>query len=164
MIAGGAAGPWRDATWNRDDAFPTERICRSFGWLLVSPGTRVVSNTFKMGDWSPDEFIEAEIGNTRAYLWYVPAQVEGTWEFLEEGGTDRFSVRFKQHHQELQATLASAAPGRTLRDAKLRGADIELTFGEGSPPRLEGEVTGTTIRLTGQRGTTPVAYVGTRMP
>lgn len=132
--------------------------------LDLKPGTRIVSNTFKMGDWSPDEFIESEIGNTRAYLWYVPAKIEGTWDFQEENGSDRFSVHFKQHYQELQGTLAGAAPGRTLRDAKLRGDDLELTFGEGSPPRLQGKVDGTSIHLNGTRGTQTTKYIGTRTP
>jgi hypothetical protein len=131
--------------------------------LQLKPGTRVVSNTFKMGDWSPDEFIESEIGNTRAYLWIVPAQVEGEWEFREEGGNDGFSIRLQQHYQELQATMSSAVPLRTIRDARLRGADLELTFGEGTPPRLQGKVHPDSIRLTGMRAGNPVVYVGTRV-
>jgi hypothetical protein len=130
--------------------------------LQLKPGTRVVSNTFKMGDWSPDEFIESEIGNTRAYLWVVPAQIEGEWEFRDSSGADAFTVRFQQHYQELQATLTSAAPGRTVRDARLRGADIDLTFGDGSPPRLQGKVHPDSIQLSGTRDGEPVAYVGVR--
>jgi hypothetical protein len=132
--------------------------------LELKPGTRVVSNTFKMGDWSPDEFIESEIGNTRAYMWIVPAQVEGQWEFREEGGSDSFSLRLQQHYQELQATMSSTAPVRTIRDARLRGADLELTFGEGTPPRLQGKVEADAIRLTGTRAGKPVVYIGTRIP
>jgi Methyltransferase domain len=131
--------------------------------LQLKPGTRVVSNTFKMGDWSPDEFIEAEIGNTRAYLWIVPAQIEGEWEFREEGGNDSFSIRLQQHYQELQATMSSTVPVRTIRDARLRGEDLELTFGEGTPPRLQGKVRTDSIRLTGLRADAPVVYVGTRV-
>jgi hypothetical protein len=130
--------------------------------LELKPGTRVVSNTFKMGDWSPDEFIESEIGNTRAYLWIVPAKLEGTWQFQEEGGTDNFSVYFKQHYQELQATMSSATPSRTIRDARLRGVDLELNFGDGTPPRLEGRVQGHSIRLIGTHDGRDVIYVATR--
>jgi hypothetical protein len=132
--------------------------------LELKPGTRVVSNTFKMGDWSPDEFIEAEIGNTRAYLWIVPAPVEGEWEFREEAGEDSFRIRLQQHYQELQATMSSTTPDRTIRDARLRGADLELTFGAGSPPRLQGKVQDDSIRLTGTRANKPVVYIGTRVP
>jgi hypothetical protein len=132
--------------------------------LQLNPGTRVVSNTFKMGDWSPDEFIESEIGNTRAYLWIVPAHVEGEWEFREEAGEDSFRVRLQQHYQELQATMSSTTPDRTIRDTRLRGADLELSFGEGSPPQLQGKVQGDSIRLTGTRANQSVVYVGTRIP
>jgi hypothetical protein len=131
--------------------------------LQLKPGTRVVSNTFKMGDWSPDEFIEAEIGNTRAYLWIVPAQVEGEWEFREENGSDSFGIRLQQHYQELQATMSTTVPLRTIRDARLSGADLELSFGEGTPPRLRGKVLSDSIRLTGMREGKPVIYVGTRI-
>ncbi|HVF17155.1 MAG TPA: methyltransferase domain-containing protein [Steroidobacteraceae bacterium] len=130
--------------------------------LDLKPGTRVVSNTFKMGEWSPDEFIESEIGNTRAYLWIVPAKIEGTWQFQEEGGVDNFSLQFKQHYQELQATISSATPPRTIRDARLRGVDLELSFGEGTPPRLQGKVQGNSIRLIGTRDGRDVIYLGTR--
>ncbi len=131
--------------------------------LQLKPGTRVVSNTFKMGDWSPDEFIESDIGNTRAYLWIVPARIEGEWQFVEEGGSDSFGIRLQQHYQELQATLSSTVAPRTIRDARLRGADLELTFGEGTPPRMQGKIHGDSIRLTGMRAGQPVVYVGTRV-
>ena len=132
--------------------------------LQLKPGTRVVSNTFKMGDWSPDEFIESEIGNTRAYLWIVPAQIEGEWEFRDSSGDDSFTLRFQQHYQELQASLTGAAAGRTVRDARLQGADIDLTFGDGSPARLQGRVHPESIQLSGMRDGRPVAYIGTRKP
>src|SRR4051812_5720818 len=45
--------------------------------LQMKPGTRVVSHAFHMGDWDPDERLSAEA--REAYLWIVPANVEGTW-------------------------------------------------------------------------------------
>ena len=50
--------------------------------LDMKPGTRVVSNTFDMGDWKADQTVEAKGECTsycRAYLWIIPAKVEGTW-------------------------------------------------------------------------------------
>ena len=44
----------------------------------LKPGTRIVSNTFDMGDWKPDkEAVVGEPGNTvglshQLYLWTVP--------------------------------------------------------------------------------------------
>src|SRR5262245_40730060 len=56
--------------------------------LDLRPGTRVVSNSFDMGDWTPDQTIQAGPECTswcRAHLWIVPAKVQGTWK-LPDGG------------------------------------------------------------------------------
>jgi SAM-dependent methyltransferase len=50
--------------------------------LAMKPGTRVVSNTFNMGDWQPDKSAsrapDCESFCT-AYQWTVPATAEGVW-------------------------------------------------------------------------------------
>ena len=51
--------------------------------LDLRPGTRIVSNSFTMGEWAADE--EGTVKNgcasyCTALLWIVPAKVEGTWE------------------------------------------------------------------------------------
>ncbi len=56
--------------------------------LDLRPGTRIVSNSFDMGDWTPDQTIQAGPECTswcRAHLWIVPAKVRGTWK-LPDGG------------------------------------------------------------------------------
>jgi SAM-dependent methyltransferase len=51
--------------------------------LNLKPGTRIVSNTFPMGEWTPDEIAEV-MGECATYctalLWIVPAKVEGEWK------------------------------------------------------------------------------------
>jgi hypothetical protein len=130
--------------------------------LKLKPGTRVVSNTFKMGDWSPDQFIESEIGNARAYLWIVPAPVDGLWEFREESSGETFKVQFSQHHQELKSAPAKDSSVRQIRDANLQGANIEFTVLDGQSFRLQGAVDGDVMRMSGQRGTERRYYIGTR--
>src|SRR3989440_12977408 len=55
--------------------------------LALRPGTRVVSNTFTMDDWQPDE--KADLSSTcgasycQALLWIVPARVAGTHKLPE---------------------------------------------------------------------------------
>jgi precorrin-6B methylase 2 len=39
-------------------------------WKDLKPGTRIVSQTFDMGDWKPDQEIEVE--GRRVFLWTVP--------------------------------------------------------------------------------------------
>ncbi|HEY6363456.1 MAG TPA: class I SAM-dependent methyltransferase, partial [Candidatus Binatia bacterium] len=51
--------------------------------LDLKPGTRIVSNSFTMGEWAADE--EGTVKNgcasyCTALLWIVPAKVEGTWQ------------------------------------------------------------------------------------
>ncbi len=55
--------------------------------LNLKPGTRVVSHAFTMGEWSADQTVEQE-GRT-AYLWIVPAKVEGTWTWQTNPGRRR---------------------------------------------------------------------------
>src|SRR4030095_2075826 len=51
--------------------------------LKMKPGTRVVSHAFSMEDWQADQTDNVD-GRT-AYLWIVPAQVEGTWRWNNSG-------------------------------------------------------------------------------
>jgi SAM-dependent methyltransferase len=43
----------------------------------MAPGTRVVSHSFAMGDWRPDE--TSTVGNAALHLWRVPANAAGVW-------------------------------------------------------------------------------------
>src|SRR5262245_26798757 len=72
--------------------------------LDMKPGTRIVSNTFTMGEWDADE--TATITNDctswcTALLWIVPAKVEGSWT-LPQG-----ELRLTQTFQKLSGTLGN---------------------------------------------------------
>jgi precorrin-6B methylase 2 len=72
--------------------------------LDMKPGTRVVSNSFTMGEWSADQTQtvtdkEGCSSYCTAYLWIVPAKVEGTWK-LPEG-----ELTLKQNFQQLSGTF-----------------------------------------------------------
>ena len=54
--------------------------------LKMKPGTRVVSHSFLMDDWRPDESSMTEDG--AAYLWIVPGGGRGQWTFKQQGGND----------------------------------------------------------------------------
>jgi SAM-dependent methyltransferase len=96
--------------------------------LGLKPGTRIVSNTFTMGDWSADE--TAIVANDAgcngswctALLWIVPARVAGTWN------TPQGELVLKQRYQVLSGTLRTG--GRTLAlQGKVRGEDVAFTAG-----------------------------------
>ena len=79
----------------------------------MKPGTRVVSNTFRMDSWIPDQEVsirsgESTIGtlNETIYLWIVPANIDGAWEFTGLPNLDKTSVRFVQKKQFFDGTIA----------------------------------------------------------
>ncbi len=45
--------------------------------LKMKPGTRIVSNSFDMQTWKPDEV--SHIGTASGFLWIIPAHVAGSW-------------------------------------------------------------------------------------
>jgi SAM-dependent methyltransferase len=93
--------------------------------LAMRPGTRVVSHSFTMDDWEPDE--TSSMDGRRAYFWVVPANVHGAWT-LEAGG-ERLELSFEQRFQKIEGsvTLASTMQGG-LREARLRGFHISFAF------------------------------------
>lgn len=102
--------------------------------LDMEPGTRVVSNTFNMGDWQPDRQVEASNECTsycNAYMWTIPAKVEGTWE-IGEG-----ELELTQTYQMLSGTLTQNGQTTTISDARMTGRTITFTAGES---RYTGEV------------------------
>jgi len=72
--------------------------------LKMKPGTRVVSNTFSMSDWEPDQVIR--VGSNTGYFWTVPATVAGQWSVqgLDRRGT--VLLQLTQRHQRVGGTLA----------------------------------------------------------
>src|SRR5688572_8063473 len=107
--------------------------------LDMKPGTRVVSNSFTMGDWQADrtQNVSEKEGCTAyctAYLWIVPAKVEGKWK-LPDG-----DLTLKQTYQNVTGTLGSDAVKGTLR-----AEQITFTAGKAQySAKVEGDtMTGT---------------------
>jgi SAM-dependent methyltransferase len=126
--------------------------------LQMKPGTRVVSHSFLMGDWEPDERSMTEDGS--AYLWIVPAQVEGNWSFREADGNGRFAVQLEQEFQHLSGRGGSEP---LVSDARMHGPQLELTFFEnGAPTKVSGAVEGDRIDAKVTRGGKTSRYIGTR--
>ncbi len=125
--------------------------------LALKPGTRIVAYSFGIGDWEPDDHIDS-FGDGSAYLWIVPANVDGTWAFQSTSGTDTFSVALVQSFQNLQGFSAGAPLA-----GKVNGTHLELVLvHDGRPVRVTGTVDGDRIVATVTRGATSTRYVGTR--
>ena len=94
--------------------------------LDLRPGTRIVSNSFTMGEWAADE--EGTVKNgcasyCTALLWIVPAKVEGTWQ-LPQG-----ELALQQTFQMVSGTLRSGNVSTAITDGRLNGDQITFTAG-----------------------------------
>jgi hypothetical protein len=108
--------------------------------LDMKPGTRIVSNSFTMGEWKWDDSVAAssDEGCTSyctAYLWIVPAKVDGTWK------TPDGTLQLKQEFQMVSGTLTVNGKARSI-SGKLNGDELSITDG-GS--RYTGRVNGERI-------------------
>ena len=119
--------------------------------LKMKPGTRVVSHAFSMDDWQPDQTENVE-GRT-AYLWIVPAAVEGTWRWNVTPGQKEAELTLRQQFQNVEGLvrLDNGKMGQ-LRNVKLVGdlltfSVLEITGYSGSTRRdYTGRVSGDTIQ------------------
>jgi SAM-dependent methyltransferase len=109
--------------------------------LDMKPGTRVVSNSFTMGDWAADETAQISPAEgcsswCTAYLWIVPAKVGGHWKMAQG------DLSLKQNFQTVTGTLRSGGNSVAIEDGKLRGN--ELVFRAGGT-EYKGKVNGKRI-------------------
>ena len=111
--------------------------------LKMRPGTRIVTNSFTFEDWEEDakETITNCSSWCTAYIWYVPAQVDGQWNV---NGT---MLKLEQKFQNVTGALGS----QNVTNGKVRGATI--TFNVGTT-RYTGTVNGNTISGTMSGGRT----------
>lgn len=110
--------------------------------LGMKPGTRVVSNTFTMDEWSPDDTViidDPGIAWYTAYMWIVPAKVEGRWSL--NTGED---IVFLQKFQQLSGEVSQNG-NREEINGKIRGYEISFHAGGW---RYLGLVNGNSMRGT----------------
>ena len=108
--------------------------------LDMKPGTRIVSNSFDMEEWKPDETANVEGCNNwcTAHLWIVPAKVNGTWK-LPQG-----ELAIKQTFQMITGTLKNGNTSSQIT-GKLNGDQITFTAGK---TQYTGRVSGNSMEGT----------------
>ncbi len=124
--------------------------------LEMKPGTRVVSNTFDMGEWVPDQTVSATEPCTsycRAHKWIVPAKVGGTWR-MGEG-----ELTLTQTFQMLSGNLKTGSGSVALTDGRMNGEEITFQAGD---RRFTGRVTGGRMEGKVQDGGAEAAWTATR--
>ena len=94
--------------------------------LKMAPGTRVVSNSFNMGDWEPDEKIGGEYA--QAYYWVVPANVSGRWRLSGIEGASNVELNLSQKYQNVGGTLLIDGKSQPIMSPKLVGPRFSFRY------------------------------------
>lgn len=121
----------------------------------LSPGTRVVSHDFNMGQWEPEDskFLNGNrddvpfaydpfepnsfvLGSNwdrhSVYLWIMPANVTGVWKWTlpKISGKTPYSLEIEQTFQEIEgkAFEGSSSLGLSIKDGKIRADKLEFTI------------------------------------
>lgn len=110
--------------------------------LDLKPGTRIVSNTFTMGEWEADMEVTTEENwnswNT-AYLWIIPAKVDGKWK-LGDG-----ELELVQEYQFVRGTFKAGIRSQPVTDGRLEGNTFTFSINDDT---YTGVVSGANIKGT----------------
>ena len=124
--------------------------------LDMKAGTRVVSNSFTMGDWEPDDTAAVTEGCSsfcKAYLWIVPAKVGGKWEV----GPSELAI--EQLYQTFTGTLKTGNVIAPITQGRMNGDQIAFTAGD---TQYTGSVKGNSMEGTSKAGSTEAKWQATR--
>lgn len=95
--------------------------------LDMKPGTRVVSNSFDMAEWEPDERFDVSnsdcVSYCRGLFWIVPAKVQGTWK---SGSTE---ITLAQTFQMVSGTVKTGNVIAPITKGRITGDSIAFTAG-----------------------------------
>ena len=122
--------------------------------LELKPGTRIVSNTFDMGDWQSDAEASSDACTSwcKALLWVVPAKVAGAWRLGDQ------TLTLTQQYQIVGGTLGSTP----ITVGKLKGDVLTFTAGGRTyAGRVNGDrITGSGWSATRVSGPAPSSAAG----
>jgi precorrin-6B methylase 2 len=94
--------------------------------LAMKPGTRIVSNTFRMGTWQPDSEFRSSTGEA-GFLRIVPASLDGTWEVQDainpSTSTARLVIRQSKQYFRGSFTPLSGKTG-SIEAGSIKGNDF----------------------------------------
>ncbi len=110
--------------------------------LDMKPGTRVVSHAWDMGEWEPDA--TQRIGESEAFLWIIPAHVEGRWALRDPGGFFVGELALTQRFQRVGGTLALRGSVQPVLGAYVEGDIFGFTFVD-----LDGGIRSVRARVAG---------------
>ncbi|MEI7568137.1 MAG: methyltransferase domain-containing protein [Alcaligenaceae bacterium] len=95
--------------------------------LKMAPGTRIVTNSFNMGDWEPDDTVGT--GYAQGYFWVVPGNAAGKWTLKGmEGSQQQATLELTQRYQKVGGVLNLYGKSQPILSATLSGNRLKFTF------------------------------------
>ena len=122
----------------------------------LKPGTRIDTNTFKMGDWPEDGRATVDGVCTSwctAFLWVVPAKVGGTWQTADG------SLTLAQTFQSVTGTHVAGSTTTPVTDGVIRGDEVSFSVGDA---RYVATVSGDRMSGTVRTGTVTAFWSAAR--
>jgi ubiquinone/menaquinone biosynthesis C-methylase UbiE len=108
----------------------------------LRPGSRVVSNSFDMGDWKPDSTLNGNPASqffNFAYYWVMPADVAGTWQVKVKNGGN-YTLGLEQRYQHVTGTASAREDKAELSEFVLKGDSVRFVVSDSL--RFAGRVAG----------------------
>lgn len=87
----------------------------------LKPGARVVSFSFSMGDWEPDNI------SGLVLYWVVPANISGQWKWTCPRSGEQMTLGLQQKFQKVKGTLGIGKESCRISNATLSGGDLRFT-------------------------------------
>lgn len=117
--------------------------------LKMAPGTRIVTNSFNMGDWEPDDTVGT--GYAQGYFWVVPGNAAGKWVLKGmEGSQQAATLELTQRYQRVGGVLNIYGKTQPILGATLVGNRLKFTFLDHSDQSRIIEATLSGNELSGQ--------------
>jgi len=147
----------------------------------LKPGARIVSHDYDLGAWTHDEMIELAVpekmvgplGRSKVFLWVVPANARGAWNFELPGHGERWQFHIDQSYQLLEVEARVPGSVVAVRGARLRGDEIRIAATgtlAGKPMnmmfrgKLAGDRIAGQVRVSDGTATSMLAWTATREP
>ena len=101
--------------------------------LKLSPGTRIVSHDWDMGDWQPDAKVVLDVPDKKLgldkkstlMLWKIPAAVEGSWS-----AGKRLRLNLRQRYQMLEGEVTYRGQTYPAASGRVDGTRVQLCFAQ----------------------------------
>jgi SAM-dependent methyltransferase len=117
--------------------------------LKMAPGTRIVTNSFNMGDWEPDDKVGT--GYAQGYFWVVPGNAAGKWSLKGvEGSQQPVTLELTQRYQRVGGTLNIYGKSQPILGGTLTGNRLKFSFLDQSNQSRIVDVTLNGNELSGQ--------------